>query len=43
MLAGGMKEDEILEQHPLLEKDDIPAALLYASLKINNTRIIHAA
>ena len=43
MLASGMKEGEILEQHPILEKDDIPAALLYASLKINNTRIIHAA
>ena len=43
MLAGGMKAEEILEQHPLLEKDDISAALLFASLKINNTRIIHAA
>jgi uncharacterized protein (DUF433 family) len=43
MLASGMKEDEILKQHPILEKEDIPAALLYASLKINNTRIIHAA
>jgi len=43
LLASGMKTDEILEQHPILEKEDISAALLYASLKINNTRIIHAA
>jgi uncharacterized protein (DUF433 family) len=43
MLASGMNEAEILEQHPILEKDDIHAALLYASLKINDTVIIHAA
>ena len=43
MLASGMKVEEILEQHPMLQSDDISAALLYASLQINNTRIIHAA
>lgn len=43
MLASGMKDENILEQHPALEAKDISAALLYASLKINNTRIIHAA
>ena len=43
LLASGMTEAEILEQHPYLEKDDIPAALLYASSSINNKRIIHAA
>ena len=43
MLASGMKEIEILEQHPILEREDIAAALLYASYQINNTRIIHAA
>lgn len=43
MLASKMSEQEILEQHPVLEADDISAALLYASLKITNTRIIHAA
>jgi uncharacterized protein (DUF433 family) len=43
MLASGMTNDEILEQHPVLEKDDILAALLYASLKIKNTIIVHAA
>jgi uncharacterized protein (DUF433 family) len=43
MLASGMKEDEILKQHPLLKSEDISAALMYAALNINNTRIIHAA
>ncbi len=43
MLASGMTNEQILEQHPSLEKQDILAALLYASLKISNTRIIHAA
>lgn len=43
MMASGMSESEILEQHPILEKDDILAALLYASLKMKNTIVIHAA
>jgi uncharacterized protein (DUF433 family) len=43
MLASGMKQEEILEQHPSLEKEDIQAALLYASLKLKNTITIHAA
>jgi len=43
MLANKMTKEEILEQHPVLEEDDISAALYYASLKITNTRIIHAA
>jgi uncharacterized protein (DUF433 family) len=43
LLASGMAEDEILAEHPILEKDDIAAALLYASLKVNNTRIVYAA
>jgi len=30
MLANGMTEADILEQHPILEKDDIHAALLYS-------------
>lgn len=42
MLASGMTTDQILEQHPILEKDDISAVLLYASLKMKNTIIIHA-
>lgn len=43
MLADGMTEDEIIEQHPILEKEDIFAALLFASLKMKNTIVIHAA
>ena len=43
MLASGMTNEEILAQHPSLEREDIQAALLYASVRINNTLIIHAA
>lgn len=43
MLADNMTEDAILEQHPILQKEDIQAALLYASLKMKNTTVIHAA
>ncbi|GEP94429.1 DUF433 domain-containing protein [Chitinophaga cymbidii] len=43
MLADGMTEDEIIEQHPILEKEDIFAALLFASVKMKNTIVIHAA
>ena len=43
MLASGMKDEEILEQHPVLQQADIQASLLYASLKMRNTVVIHAA
>jgi uncharacterized protein (DUF433 family) len=43
MLASGMAAEDIASQHPILEKEDILAALLYASLKMNNTKVIHAA
>jgi uncharacterized protein (DUF433 family) len=43
LLSSGLSENVILEQHPILEKEDIHAALLYASLKMKNTVIIHAA
>lgn len=43
MLASGMTNEEILEQHPILEKEDIPAALLYAALRTKNTVIINDA
>ena len=43
MLASGMTEPEILHQHPVLEAADIQASLLYASLKMKNTAVIHAA
>jgi uncharacterized protein (DUF433 family) len=43
LLSSGLTESEILEQHPILEKADIAAALFYASMKIKNTVVIHAA
>jgi uncharacterized protein (DUF433 family) len=43
LMASGMSENEILDQHPILQREDIYAALLYASLKIKNTIIINAA
>ena len=43
LLASGMTNEEILEQHPALEKDYIRASLLYDALKMNNTVIINAA
>lgn len=43
LLASGLPENEILEEHPILEREDIQAALLYASLKMKNTVVIHAA
>ena len=43
LLASGMSNQEILEQHPALEENDIRASLLYAALKMNNTVIINAA
>jgi uncharacterized protein (DUF433 family) len=43
LLSSGMTWDEILEQHPILKKDDIRAALIYASIKITNTVTLNAA
>lgn len=43
LLSSGLTEAEIIEQHPVLEKEDIAASLLYASMKIKNTVVIHAA
>lgn len=41
LLANGLTDKEILEQHPILEMEDISAALLYASMKIKNAVVIH--
>ncbi|MGI4804320.1 MAG: DUF433 domain-containing protein [Janthinobacterium lividum] len=41
LLSSGLSENEILEQHPILEKEDIKAALLYAAFKLKNTVTIH--
>lgn len=35
-LASGMTPQELLENFPYLEKEDINAALLYASKKLNH-------
>jgi uncharacterized protein (DUF433 family) len=43
MLASGMSHAEILEQHPVLEEDDIRASLKYASYRLGHTKVIHAA
>lgn len=43
LLAAGMTNQEIIADFPFLEEEDIKAALLYASLRLNSTRIIHAA
>jgi uncharacterized protein (DUF433 family) len=32
LLSTGMSEEDILEQHPALQKEDIYAALLYAKM-----------
>ena len=43
LLSCGMSNDQILEEHPALELEDIKAALLYAAIKIGNTTILYAA
>ena len=43
LLAEGMTQSEIMADFPFLEPEDISAALLYASMRMTNTRIIHAA
>jgi uncharacterized protein (DUF433 family) len=40
LLATGMTEKEILSQYPTLKKQDIKAALLYASKCIENEETI---
>lgn len=35
LLASGMSEEQILEEHPILEKEDIRAVLLYSAQKVD--------
>lgn len=35
LLAAGMNEKQILEEHPVLDKEDIKSALLYSAQKVN--------
>lgn len=37
LLYSGMTWDEILEEHPILERDDIRAALLYAIVQMSGS------
>ena len=39
-LANGMTEKEILKQYPTLKKQDIKAALVYASKSLENEETI---
>ncbi len=43
MMANGMTKEQILDEHPILEEGDITACLLYASMIVNNTAVVHAA
>lgn len=43
MLANDMTPGQILSEHPILEKEDIQDALIYAALRTKNTLIINAA
>jgi uncharacterized protein (DUF433 family) len=38
-LAGGLKTEEILEEYPDLEKEDVQAVLLYASELVNEEQV----
>lgn len=41
LLYSGMTWDEILEEHPILERDDIRAALLYAVIRLSDSITIN--
>lgn len=43
MLANGVTKEQILEEHPILETEDITACLLYASMIVRTTATVHAA
>ncbi len=40
LLASGMSDEQILDEHPILEKEDIKAALLYSAQKVDEDLII---
>ena len=43
LLASGMTYEEILEDYPYIEEDDINACLLYASQMMNTKKIVAIA
>ncbi len=40
LLAAGLSTEQILEEMPDLEEDDLKAALLYASRKLNHPVLV---
>jgi uncharacterized protein (DUF433 family) len=42
MLAAGASEQEILQDYPYLEPDDIRACLEYASAQVNHAIVVNA-
>ncbi|MFZ9737639.1 MAG: DUF433 domain-containing protein [Prochlorotrichaceae cyanobacterium] len=40
LFAAGLSAEEILEEMPDLEKDDLRAALMYASRKLNHSVLV---
>ena len=43
LLAGGMTFDEILEDYPFIEREDIFACLTYASMIANAKNVVALA
>ncbi len=43
LLGSGMTHEEILEEHPALEKEDITAALYYAASRLKNVSIMQTS
>lgn len=43
LLASGMSSDEILQDHPELENEDILASLQYAKLQLSGHSIVNVA
>ncbi len=41
MLANGMTREQILEEHPVLETEDISAVLFYASRILGNITFVN--
>ena len=39
LLAAGESQDQILEEYPYLEPDDIAASLLYAARRMNHPTV----
>ncbi len=42
LLASGMTVNEIVEEHPNLEPEDITASLYFAALRMKKAIVIHA-